>query len=95
MSDPHKLRPSVDERTAQRIPISAATLDDVSTLISQIPALSPFLSGDEIVIPTGVWSAATRGQRLFFQSMCRVYGLTYRDDLYASHAFIRRVAHTK
>ncbi len=95
MSDPNVLRPSINEHTVQRIPLRAATLEDISTLISQIPALSPFLSGDEIVIPSAVWNAASRSQRLFFQSLCRVYTLTYRDDAYASQTFIRRQAHRK
>ena len=95
MSDPNILRPFINEHTVQRIPIRAATLEEISTLISQIPALSPFLSGDEIVIPAGVWNAASRSQRLFFQSLCRVYTLSYRDDRYASQVFIRRETQAK
>jgi hypothetical protein len=95
MSDPSMLRPSITERIVQRILLSAATLEDISALISQIPALSPFLSGDEIIVPTGVWNAASRSQRVFFQSLCRVYTLTYRDDRYASRPFIRRETQAK
>jgi hypothetical protein len=90
MSDSNILRPTFNEHTAQRAPLSVSTLEDISALISQIPALSPFIPGDEIIIPTGVWNAASRGQRRFFQRLCRVYALTYRDDRYASQTFIRR-----